>query len=35
MAYLDNFLFEYNHLRRHGKLSYKTIHEKLEKLPNH
>jgi transposase InsO family protein len=29
---LGNFLFEYNHLRRHGGLAYITPHEKLEKV---
>jgi len=27
-----NFLFEYNHLRRHRELEYITPHEKLEKV---
>ena len=29
---LGNFLFEYNHLRRHGGLEYITPYEKLEKV---
>ena len=29
---LGNFLFEYNHLRRHGGLAYITPYEKLEKV---
>ena len=29
---LGNFLFEYNHLRRHGGLAYLTPYEKLEKV---
>lgn len=29
---LVNFLFEYNHLRRHGGLAYITPYEKLEKV---
>jgi len=29
---LGNFLFEYNHLRRHGGLNYITPYEKLEKV---
>ena len=29
---LGNFLFEYNHLRRHGGLKYMTPYEKLEKV---
>jgi len=29
---LGNFLFEYNHLRRHGGLVYITSYEKLEKV---
>jgi len=29
---LGNFLFEYNHLRRHGGLKYITPYEKLEKV---
>jgi transposase InsO family protein len=29
---LGNFLFEYNHLRRHGGLGYLTPYEKLEKV---
>jgi len=29
---LGNFLFEYNHLRRHGGLAYITPNEKLEKV---
>lgn len=29
---LGNFLFEYNHLRRHGGLNYQTPYEKLEKV---
>jgi len=27
-----DFLFEYNHLRRHGGLAYITPYEKLEKV---
>jgi transposase InsO family protein len=27
---LGNFLFEYNHLRRHGGLDYKTPSDKLK-----
>ncbi len=27
-----NFLFEYNHLRRHGGLNYKTPFDKLQKV---
>jgi len=30
--YLGNFLFEYNHLRRHRELEYITPYEKLEKV---
>ncbi len=29
---LGNFLFEYNHLRRHGGLNYITPFDKLEKV---
>jgi transposase InsO family protein len=29
---LGNFLFEYNHLRRHGGIDYLTPYEKLEKV---
>ena len=29
---LGNFLFEYNHLRRHGGLNYQTPFDKLEKV---
>ncbi|MCJ7788775.1 MAG: integrase core domain-containing protein, partial [Candidatus Atribacteria bacterium] len=29
---LGNFLFEYNHLRRHGGIAYQTPYEKLEKV---
>jgi transposase InsO family protein len=29
---LGNFLFEYNHLRRHGGIDYQTPYEKLEKV---
>ena len=29
---LGNFLFEYNHLRRHGGLNYKTPFDKLQKV---
>lgn len=29
---LGDFLFEYNHLRRHGGLAYITPYEKLEKV---
>lgn len=29
---LGNFLFEYNHLRRHGGIEYLTPYEKLEKV---
>jgi len=29
---LGNFLFEYNHLRRHGGLNYISPFEKLEKV---
>jgi len=29
---LGNFLFEYNHLRRHGGLKYMTPYKKLEKV---
>lgn len=29
---LGNFLFEYNHLRRHGGLNYMTPFDKLEKV---
>ena len=29
---LGNFLFEYNHLRRHGGLEYKTPFDKLQKV---
>ncbi len=32
---LVNFLFEYNHLRRHGGLNYETPFDKLQKLPNY
>lgn len=36
---LGNFLFEYNHLRRHGGLNYETPFDKLlyvtKKLPNY
>jgi transposase InsO family protein len=31
---LGNFLFEFNHLRRHGGLNYETPFDKLQKLPN-
>jgi len=27
-----NFLFEYNHLKRHGGIDYQTPYEKLEKV---
>jgi len=30
--YLGNFLFEYNHLRKHRELEYITLYEKLEKV---
>jgi len=29
---LGNFLFEYNHLRRHGRLNYETPFDKLQKV---
>ncbi len=29
---LGNFLFEYNHLRRHGGLNYETPFDKLQKV---
>jgi transposase InsO family protein len=29
---LGNFLFEYNHLRRHRRFEYITPYEKLEKV---
>jgi len=29
---LGNFLFEYNHLRRHEGIDYQTPYEKLEKV---
>lgn len=29
---LGNFIFEYNHLRRHGELNYQTPFDKLEKV---
>ena len=29
---LGSFLFEYNHLRKHGGLEYITPYEKLEKV---
>jgi len=29
---LGNFLFEYNHLRRHGGLGYDTPFDKLQKV---
>ncbi|MFZ3121847.1 MAG: hypothetical protein WA104_00530, partial [Thermodesulfovibrionales bacterium] len=29
---LGNFLFEYNHLRKHGGLNYMTPFDKLEKV---
>ncbi len=29
---LGNFLFEYNHLRRHGCLNYETPFDKLQKV---
>ena len=39
MLNLGNYLFEYNHLRRHGGLNYETPFDKLQfvtkKLPNY
>ena len=29
---LGNFLFEYNHLRKHGELNYETPFDKLQKV---
>jgi hypothetical protein len=29
---LGNFLFEYNHLRRHGGLQYETPFDKLQRV---
>ena len=29
---LGNFLFEYNHLRKHGGLNYETPFDKLQKV---
>ena len=29
---LGNFLFEYNHLRKHGGLNYETFFDKLQKV---
>jgi len=29
---LGNFLFEFNHLRRHGGLNYETPFDKLQKV---
>ena len=29
---LGNYLFEYNHLRKHGGLNYETPFDKLQKV---